>query len=175
MYTVNKRIKNIVKLRVLSVLGCVLKQKFICEQLKLFTGEVEKMENKLTDNEIIKALESLLDRMRAYESLQASIGKGLVEDIISMYNRQKAEIERLQKSLDNMTDALVKTDEVCRKAKSEAYREFAAELYNNLRQYENYDTHHTYEILDRIESVEEFLLNKLVELTRNLHGTCTEK
>ena len=49
--------------------------------------------NKLTDSEIVKSLESLLDIMRAYESLQASIGKGLVEDIISMYNRQKAEIE----------------------------------------------------------------------------------
>jgi hypothetical protein len=43
--------------------------------------------------EIVKSLESLLDRMRAYESQQASIGKGLVENIISMYNRQKAEIE----------------------------------------------------------------------------------
>jgi hypothetical protein len=27
---------------------------------------------------------------------------------------QKAEIERLKKSLDNMTDALIKTDEACR-------------------------------------------------------------
>ena len=52
--------------------------------------------SKLTDADIVKSLELLLDKMRAYESLQASIGKGLVEDIISMYNRQKAEIERLQ-------------------------------------------------------------------------------
>jgi len=52
----------------------------------------------MNDNEIIKSLESLLDRMRAYEAQQASIGKGLVEDIISMYDRQKAEIERLQNS-----------------------------------------------------------------------------
>ena len=51
--------------------------------------------NKLTDNEIVKSLESLLDIMRAYESQQASIGKGLVEDIISMYNRQKAEKEAM--------------------------------------------------------------------------------
>lgn len=51
---------------------------------------------KLTDAEIVKSLESLLDKMRAYESQQASIGKGLVEDIISMYDRQKAEIERLR-------------------------------------------------------------------------------
>ena len=47
---------------------------------------------KLTDNEIIKYLESLLDTMRLYESSQASIGKGFVEDIISMYDRQKAKI-----------------------------------------------------------------------------------
>ena len=58
----------------------------------------------MTDNEIVKSLESLLDRMRAYESLQASIGKGLVEDIISMYNRQKAEIGRLRSLVDTMSD-----------------------------------------------------------------------
>ena len=46
----------------------------------------------MTDNEIIKYLESLLDTMRLYESSQASIGKGFVEDIISMYDRQKAKI-----------------------------------------------------------------------------------
>ena len=51
-----------------------------------------KRENNMTDNVIIKYLESLLDTMRLYESSQASIGKGFVEDIISMYDRQKAKI-----------------------------------------------------------------------------------
>jgi hypothetical protein len=76
--------------------------------------------NKLTDNEIVKSLESLLDRMRAYESLQASIGKGLVEDIISMYNRQKAEIERLTTMHSEMCIGM-------KRLKSEAYREFCKE------------------------------------------------
>ena len=40
-------------------------------------------------------------------------------------------------------------------------KEVTAELYNSFRQYETYDKHSTFEILDRIESVEEFLLNNL--------------
>jgi superfamily II helicase len=59
----------------------------------------------MTDNEIIKFLESILDRMRAYESNQASIGKGLVKDIISMHDRQNAEIERLTVELVGMRGA----------------------------------------------------------------------
>lgn len=52
----------------------------------------------------------------------------LNNSIVEENDYRKAENERLQKSLDNMTDALVKTDEACRKAKSEAYREFAERL-----------------------------------------------
>ena len=44
------------------------------------------------------------------EALQMGI------DALGTVNQQKAEIERLKKSLDNMTDALIKTDEACRKA-----------------------------------------------------------
>jgi galactokinase len=96
--------------------------------------------NKLTDNEIVKSLESLLDRMRAYESQQGSIGKGLVEDIISMYNRQKAEIERLQKHNEIVLENCRQYNEANDKAnnqrfleaidavKSEAIKEFAERL-----------------------------------------------
>ena len=42
--------------------------------------------------------------------------------------RQKEEIERLKKSLDNMTDALIKTDEACRKAEIEGAKKFVEEV-----------------------------------------------
>ena len=80
--------------------------------------------NKLTDSEIVKSLESLLDIMRAYESQQASIGKGLVEDIISMYNRQKAEIENMQKGIQSVMSANVCLINQVGKAKDEAIKEF---------------------------------------------------
>ena len=100
------------------------------------------MENKLTDNEIVKSLESLLDRMRAYESQQASIGKGLVEDIISMYNRKNAEVERLNKTVVDLNTNLSESIHCftrmeslykikCKEldvAKAEAIKEFAERL-----------------------------------------------
>jgi hypothetical protein len=84
--------------------------------------------SKLTDVEIVKSLESLLDRMRAYESLQASIGKGLVENIISMYNRQKAEIERLQNENKRFADIGKLYSEV----RADAIKEFAEKLTNRI-------------------------------------------
>jgi hypothetical protein len=54
----------------------------------------------MTDNEIIKVLEGC-----KCDTLELAL------DLI---NRQKAEIERLKHSLDNMTDALIRTDDYCR-------------------------------------------------------------
>ena len=82
----------------------------------------------MTDNEIIKALESLLDKMRAYEALQASIGKGVVEDIISMYDRQQAEIERLNAVSEICGDCHRQYAEKIEQAKSEAIKEFAEKV-----------------------------------------------
>ena len=89
----------------------------------------------MTDNEIIKALESLLDKMRAYESEQASIGKGLVKDIISMYSRQKAEIERLTEAGKEAVSCFTRMETLykikCKElevAKAEARKEFAERL-----------------------------------------------
>ena len=82
----------------------------------------------MTDNEIKKALESLLDRMRAYEAQQASIGKGLVEDIISMYDRQKAEIERLTVNSNAYALGMKRLSEQLETAKTEAIKEFAERL-----------------------------------------------
>ena len=56
----------------------------------------------MTDNEIIKALESLLDRMRAYESGQPTIGKGLVTSIISMIEKKDKLIEIADKKVESL-------------------------------------------------------------------------
>ena len=118
---------------------------------------------KLTDAEIIKSLESILDRMRAYESQQASIGKGLVEDIISMYNCQKAEIERLKAEIRNTDNALASLDRPLIEVKSEAYKEFAERVK------QVFGGNNIFETCVRL--IVDSILN---ELTQNLHGTCTE-
>ena len=47
---------------------------------------------------------------------------------MQIVEKQQAEIERLKKLLDNMTDALVKTDEACRKPEAEVIKDFAERL-----------------------------------------------
>lgn len=76
----------------------------------------------------------------------------------------KAEFERLKKALD---EAMAESDardienyEIAHRVRAEAINEFAAELYNIFIQYEKYDRLHIYEFLERIDSVEEFLLTK---------------
>ena len=97
-------------------------------------------------------------------SLQKAENKSLTEKLEAMGDplekaqykmaEQKAEIERL--NLENLQMvASIKN------LKAEAIKEVTAELYNSFRQYETYDKHSTFEILDRIESVEEFLLNNI--------------
>ncbi len=84
----------------------------------------------MTDNEIIKALEWLIFNFPKVEKHENDSDR--LCNCINLYcknavdelKRQKAEIERLQKSLDNMTDALAKTDDACRQAQSEAIKEF---------------------------------------------------
>lgn len=87
--------------------------------------------------------------------------------INDLFEKQKAEIEGLRRTNESLNeiigDLLDDWASAIKKAKSEAIKEVTAELYNSFRQYENYDRHHTFEILERIESVEEFLLNNLVK------------
>ena len=59
---------------------------------------------------------------------KAQSQKGELRRLYKQNADYKAEIERLKKSLDNMTDALVKTDEACRKAEAEAIKELVKRL-----------------------------------------------
>lgn len=80
----------------------------------------------MTNEQIMKALEYCSDLgLDCHDCPYSSEAYCVEADALDLIKRQQAEIERLQKSLDNMTDALVKTDEYCRKAEQEAYKEFA--------------------------------------------------
>ena len=99
-------------------------------------------------------------------------------------NRQKEEIERLQSILLSFTSEvetwsnkkgydttelsliaiLDEATNIKAEIKAEARKEFAAKLYNCFKEYETYDKHYTFEILDKIESVEAFFDNLLKEL-----------
>lgn len=74
----------------------------------------------MTDNEIIKALvhcdisHQCEGCPRDFDTNGEISCMKLGEDILALINRQKEEIERLKRSLDNMTDALIRTDDYYR-------------------------------------------------------------
>ena len=92
---------------------------------------------------------------------QAEIEKKDIEIDILIRKKDAAydEIERLKAGII----LLPESEEFINEVKTKAIKECMAELYNRFKQYENYDRHYTFEILDRIESVEEFFLNNLVK------------
>lgn len=74
---------------------------------------------------------------------------------------REAEIERLQEVTTNTVNSSIRfgldKEQEIRKAKSEAYREFAERFNELLKDYAPYDTLHIYEIQDRIDIVEDIL------------------
>jgi hypothetical protein len=77
----------------------------------------------MTGYEIIKALECCCEAQNCtlckYEPTEyrkGSIGccNELMKNAVDLINRQNAEIERLKRSLDNMTGSLIRTDDYCR-------------------------------------------------------------
>ena len=72
-----------------------------------------------------------------------------VEEANEVIRSKQAEIEHFR--------------DLTKKIKTEAIKEVTAELYNSFAQYETYDRHHTFEILDKIQSVEDFLFDNLVK------------
>lgn len=124
----------------------------------------------MTDNEIIEEFELFI---------KYSAPERLMDDVLDLINRQKAEIEKLKSWVLTFTNGVVidgsgyyikelSYDVITNRAKkckaeikAEAIKGVAAEFYNSFAQYETYDRLHTFEVLDRINSVEEFLLNNL--------------
>ena len=84
-----------------------------------------------------------------------------LERIEEAYENLKKEKEQLEKDKENLAYSFANAVGQKMTAKAEAIKGVAAELYNSFAQYETYDRHHTFEILDRINSVEEFCLTTL--------------
>ena len=86
----------------------------------------------MTDNEIVKALKELLEVMLYEGDLQRA---STISKAIEMFDRQKAEIERLQKCHDDMEGAIYSFREDHAKVKffkneirAESVKEFAERL-----------------------------------------------
>jgi hypothetical protein len=98
----------------------------------------------------------------------------MAKETFDMLTRQKAEIERLKEEnkfhrktiTENAQRALEVTIEEIENAKSEAYREFAEKVKSKADR--GFWQEHSYVDTEDIDTT-------LKELTRNLHGTCTEK
>ena len=95
-------------------------------------------DKKFTDDEIIKALECCIkmeDCLKSKCPFSKEWGLCLGNEPQKLYldliNRQKSEIERLNKKVEELSDVLSGTIRIrYAKAKSEAYKEFAEKLEN---------------------------------------------
>lgn len=84
----------------------------------------------MTDNEIIKALEKARDVVEKDDDSKYAVE--FCEDAIALFNRQKAEIERLQKQLDIARDCICDIEYAADKAGSNDRIDNAIDNYNNL-------------------------------------------
>ena len=107
--------------------------------------------NKLTDNEIIKALEEYLQKCQniKYGARQKIlVDADFLKDVLDLINRQKAEIERLKEELkitrayvhDNGLEwGLISIKKLVDDTKSEAIKELAKEFVADLSHMLTYD------------------------------------
>lgn len=90
-------------------------------------------DKKFTDEEIIKAaLEEEIHLAEYVDSDYCSNTEvSLLKSTLDLINRQKSEIERLKGS--TIVNTIMESQRIKREAKDEAYKEFAEELKNILR------------------------------------------
>lgn len=101
----------------------------------------------MTDEIFMMILESICNHI--HKKSTPTFIEQLLAKSLDFIKRQQAEIEHFR--------------DLTKKIKTEAIKEVTAELYNSFAQYETYDRHHTFEILDKIQSVEDFLFDNLVK------------
>lgn len=96
-------------------------------------------DKKLTDEEIIKNYEWCIgctsDRCRECTMDEQGFCEEELQDLaLDLINRQKAEIERLNKKVEELSDVLSGTIRIrYAKAKSEAYKEFAEKIKMSIK------------------------------------------
>lgn len=118
----------------------------------------------MTDNEIVKALECMLGKYSVGEQIDCkgcafetqalcseNASDGITKAALFLINRQKAEIERLQKAVEDKGGLiLIET------AKAEAYREFAEKSEKELFVKQNEHREHWMETLNRHRGTEAY-------------------
>lgn len=128
-------------------------------------AEIEDLQNELSAVKLKNSdLQSTYQALKIYlESMRSAANFYKMH-----YEESQAEIERLRVECRKQSvlwsehfESLFQTAKETIRPK--AIKEVTAELYNSFIQYETYDRHHTFEILDRIQSVEEFLLDNLIK------------
>lgn len=82
------------------------------------------MDKKLTDNEIIKALENVAEWFTEHGKNTNTAVIGISKQAIDLINHQRAEIERLNKEVETFADIGKMYSEI----KAEAVKEFAERL-----------------------------------------------
>ena len=91
-------------------------------------------DKKLTDEEVVKALECCKDCSinLNFEIVQKIEDKNKeILELIDIINRQKVEIERLKKEVSVPRDAYISIQDRYEHTKAEAYKEFAERLKEN--------------------------------------------
>ena len=99
-------------------------------------------DKKLTDEEIIKALECCLcDNSECLQCQNKEVCKiecdELATKVLDLINRQKSEIERLKGS--TVVNNIMESQRIKREAKAEAYKEFAERLKQHKRKIRGFD------------------------------------
>lgn len=90
-------------------------------------------DNKLTDEQIIKVFDNCFNRGFSelecdkcpFYTATTKCTEDLRQEVINLINRQKAEIERLNKEVDRLTQAVMHNDAITEMLISEARKEFA--------------------------------------------------
>ena len=108
-------------------------------QILLGRKEQEMTDHKFTDDEIVKALECCSSEITEGYTCDACpyINKGcdlnLLRDSSALINRQKAEIEKLKGQKRVLVLFWKEENKKLKTAKSEAIKEFAERLYDNVK------------------------------------------
>lgn len=96
---------------------------------------------KLTDEQIIRALECHIKRQcwndcpnntEERQLLNKPCSQIIAEDALNLINRLKADNERLEKAFENVNDKLINICDNIDKTTTEAYKEFAEDVKNEI-------------------------------------------
>ena len=130
----------------------------------------------MNDKDIIKALELCANVMCmkvGCDKCPNNYGdckKDIFRKTLDLINRQKAEIERLQKAGEEAVSCFTRMESLykikCKELeviKIEAIKEFAERFGALLADFDDYDTLHIYEIKDRLDLVKEMTENDFKE------------